>query len=228
MIRITRTICPELLGKAYTEENLYRAKPVVGALYEMQHGKCCYCEGEIPKTGPEKTVEHFRPKERKEFKGLRNNWENLLLACLGCNGNKSDSFPVDEHNQPLIIDPTDTSVNPEEHLEFIVSSQDEELYGLIIERNHSALGRTTIDTLKLDSKSLKIFRAELIYQLLGYYNDMLIAFLRDDIAAAEYAKARLINCTEPTKRFSACAKEFVEKMRVDEKYNKWLVARTNI
>jgi len=227
MIRITRTNCPKLLNESPVEGKIYRAESVVNTLYEMQHGKCCYCEMKIPKSGPEKTVEHFRPQERDEFRLLRNDWRNLLLACSGCNGSKGNNFPVNGQNQPLIIDPTDTSVDPEEHLEFIVTLDSDFLYGMVIERNSSEAGRTTINTLKLDNQFLTGRRRDFVHQLCSHYHNMLVAMSNNDKDDVESARALLINCAKPTKEFSACAKEFIEKTKVNEWYNKWLSTRVD-
>jgi uncharacterized protein (TIGR02646 family) len=227
MIRITRTNCPRLLNRLSTEENLYKAEPVVHALYEMQNGKCCYCEGEIPETGPRKTIEHFRPKERDEFKSLKNDWGNLLLACFECNGNKSNKFPVDEHSQPLIIDPTDPSINPEEHLEFIVSLESICLYGMIFERNNSSFGRATINAINLDSKALIQARGDFIQQLYLHFHQMLKAMRDNELDNATLEKTLILKYAEPRKKFSACAKEFIEKMKVNERFDNWLATRTD-
>ena len=61
--------------------------------------RCFYC---MDSRGT--TIEHFRPKAR--FPEMTFVWENLLSLCSGCNVSKGDVFPVDEHGNPLLIDPT--------------------------------------------------------------------------------------------------------------------------
>ena len=104
MIFIVRSDVPKtLLGKTH-EGDHYNKPQVVEALWEMQHGKCCYCEIDLPKKGHLKAVEHFAPKSI--FKGLRNEWENLLLACSLCNGEKSNKYSVilsDKENVDKVI-----------------------------------------------------------------------------------------------------------------------------
>lgn len=134
----------------------------------MQNQKCCYCESEIPESGHSKAVEHFRP--QAIFPSKRNEWKNLLLACAQCNGHKSDKFPVavlgsnntvkvlqarqEESGRPAILDPCDSSADPEDHLDFVFGLNDP-LLGLVvgIDRNgrRSALGQRTITVVGLDS-----------------------------------------------------------------------------
>ena len=72
------------------------------ALFNMHHGKCCYCERRRDKAR-EPDVEHYRPKggviEDKTHPGywwLAYKWENLLWSCKSCNEDyKRSHFPVD-------------------------------------------------------------------------------------------------------------------------------------
>ncbi len=61
-------------------------------------------------------IDHFRPLAHYPEHAFE--WKNLLLACSRCNSNdKRDRFPIDEHGQPLLIDPTNDE--PLDHLEFV-------------------------------------------------------------------------------------------------------------
>jgi len=61
-------------------------------------------------------IDHFRPLTQYPEHAFE--WKNLLLACSRCNSNdKRDRFPIDEHGQPLLIDPTIDE--PLDHLELI-------------------------------------------------------------------------------------------------------------
>lgn len=103
----------------------YNRPGVRAALYEAQGATCCYCELTIRRKGT--PIEHYRPKE-KALRGrgrpthgywwLAWDWENLLLACSGCNGTKLHRFPLSRRSgvlrqgakppgveRPLIIDP---------------------------------------------------------------------------------------------------------------------------
>ncbi len=58
-------------------------------------------------------IEHFRPKA--EYPLAAFDWANHLLACSYCNSNqKRDRFPLDEHGEPLLLDPT--TDDPRNHL----------------------------------------------------------------------------------------------------------------
>ncbi|HEY3571219.1 MAG TPA: retron system putative HNH endonuclease [Thermoanaerobaculia bacterium] len=61
------------------------------ALAAMSHQKCAYCETHInaERSGQ---VEHFKPKSL--FPLLTYEWSNYFLGCGGCNGAKSDKWPV--------------------------------------------------------------------------------------------------------------------------------------
>lgn len=81
-------------------------------LHERQNGKCAYCEHVQPHE--DHPVEHFRPKEVADFGDplarprthradggrywwLAWTWENLLFACVTCNGadHKGNWFPLE-------------------------------------------------------------------------------------------------------------------------------------
>jgi uncharacterized protein (TIGR02646 family) len=162
MIQITRCKPPQVLKGSPRKGSYYNTPSVVKSLWEMQYEKCCYCEQKIPEDGHAKAVEHFQPKS--VFKNRQNDWQNLLLACSQCNGKKSDRFPVeltDDSGQPkvvylkrgargkaLIIDPSDSRLDPEEHIDFVVDDGDPEL-GRAVARNNSRSGSTTIDVVGL-------------------------------------------------------------------------------
>lgn len=63
-------------------------------------------------------IDHFEPIARNPLRTF--DWLNHLLACSVCNsGNKSDSFPVDANNRPLLVDPT--AEDPFDHLRLTLS-----------------------------------------------------------------------------------------------------------
>jgi uncharacterized protein (TIGR02646 family) len=98
-------------------QNKYRHNQVKNALVKMFHGKCAYCESKttVVTYG---AIEHFRPKSTHV--DLTFTWENLLLSCDICNdaNHKGTKFPLDSQGNPLLIDPTDTIIEPSQHLEF--------------------------------------------------------------------------------------------------------------
>ena len=103
-------------------------------LYELHHGKCCYCERKLSRGQAQ--VEHFRPKakvdEDKHHPGywwLAYSWRNLLLACGDCNTKKGAKFPLEtgskrlnpedcdlEKEEPILINPLEE--DPEEFIEY--------------------------------------------------------------------------------------------------------------
>jgi len=80
MISIKRGECPAVLNNASSDGNAYGDSTVIEALSKMQHGKCCYCEKSIGKSGNDRGVEHFRPQGNNAFRHLKNTWSNLLHA----------------------------------------------------------------------------------------------------------------------------------------------------
>lgn len=63
-------------------------------LFKRDHFTCQYC-GERPGSDA-LTIDHVLPKSR----GGQSDWENCVLACLDCNGRKSNRTP-DEARMPL-------------------------------------------------------------------------------------------------------------------------------
>lgn len=93
-----------LQGKAFRE--------VREILKEMASGveRCMYCEDSAGVA-----IDHFRPKGLYPERTF--DWLNYLLACSVCNSNfKRDQFPLDERNEPLLLNPADD--DPLDHLQF--------------------------------------------------------------------------------------------------------------
>lgn len=163
MIKIERADCPNSLRAKKKAKAAFRNKDVVETLWNMQHKKCAYCEVKIPLEGHQKAVDHFKP--RGIFKSRVNDWKNLLLVCAQCNGRKSDKFPVELTNKNgeamvvyikkdtkhpgMLIDPADSTNDPEEHLDFVMDDPYSQQYGLIYPKNNSGLGRESIDVIGL-------------------------------------------------------------------------------
>lgn len=63
-------------------------------LTRLQHGKCAYCERWA--SGRNGQIDHFRPRRPIEsgWWWLNWSWDNLLIACGGCNGEKSERSPL--------------------------------------------------------------------------------------------------------------------------------------
>ena len=94
-------------------QNKYRHSEVKGALGQMFHGKCAYCESKITVV-TYGAIEHFFPKS--QYPDLTFEWTNLLLSCDRCNdaNHKGTQFPLDTTGNPLLIDPTDEAIDPRE------------------------------------------------------------------------------------------------------------------
>lgn len=232
MIKIKRASCPKVLKGSRPKGTHYNKKKVVETLWKMQHEKCCYCEQKVPKKGHLKAVEHFYPKS--VYKNRRNDWKNLLLACAQCNGQKSDRFPTEltdnsgeakvlyqkrnSRGQSLIIDPSDTDVDPEDHIDFVVDDAEDD-YGIPMEKCHSALGRTTIKTIGLDgefyTKERRYFHTKI---LCGAYLLLLEARDGDDQEMWKTARYRFAMLLSANGRFAAYARAFARHKRVNEKF----------
>lgn len=167
MIRIERPIeIPKVLREAGTRENIricreyddsrseiqsgrkkltfdssiYGHQSVKSALFEAQHGKCCYCERKFGATSYG-AVEHFRPKGAAQqtksaarlvpgYYWLAFKWDNLLVSCERCNtSHKGSLFPLKDPNVrarhhdddlcvevPLLVDPSQE--DPRDHIRF--------------------------------------------------------------------------------------------------------------
>lgn len=131
MIKIKRPEkCPDCLEKPpgeYSKADLGNEELRKGLL-EMQYNKCCYCEKNITDSGRTgKNVEHYIPSSDAGFKDaegnirwdLANKWSNLMYSCSECNNRKLAQPPIDPETEVvLLINPTDSSVDPEDELSF--------------------------------------------------------------------------------------------------------------
>lgn len=118
--------------------------------WEHQRQKCAYCDRVVALGN--QPVEHFRPVLGGYF-WLAWDWDNLLFACVSCNGPKSNEFPLlDGHplsvgdgppgnENPVLINPYDE--DPLEHIWF------EEVQGRWVPTGDSR-GREVIRLLRLD------------------------------------------------------------------------------
>ncbi len=162
MIKIVRSEdSPDCLKKPLDEqrENDLKNVELRNALLEMQHNKCCYCEKDISDSGRTgKNVEHYIPSSDAGFKGadgrtrwgLANKWQNLMYSCSECNSIKLGQPPIDpETNVVLLINPTDSSVDPEDEMSF-------DLHDICYRHNpegKTPLGKTTCKMLGFASRT---------------------------------------------------------------------------
>jgi uncharacterized protein (TIGR02646 family) len=106
MKKIERSSAPKvLIENTITKDNWFRyINEIREALAIDFDNKCGYCECDLGITSTPH-VENFYPKSHYPD-DISFAWENLLLACQKCNMNKMDKFPVDENNNPLLINPS--------------------------------------------------------------------------------------------------------------------------
>lgn len=229
MINIQRSNCPNIHHSTDDEVKRYNSKKVVKALWEMQNGKCCYCEKDIPEHGHSKAVEHFRPKAT--FTSMINNWNNLLLACSQCNGKKSDDFAIlltDNENEvkvvfvdkpttqtSAILDPTDLNFDPEDHITFKCDKTDIEEWGLICSNENSIKGDTTINVIGLSNVHYTKAHRQMLNELESDYMNLLLAHTNKHIGMIESIKVKFIIKMSSKSILSALVRAFVKHMKID-------------
>lgn len=228
MIKIQRADCPRSLRSKTKAKAAVRKKDVVRALWEMQHKKCAYCEAEIPGEGHLKAVDHFRPKSI--FKSRVNDWENLVLACAQCNGRKSDKFPVELTNNDqepkvvyikkeadaptFLIDPTNSEIDPEDHLDMLTEVKHNE-FGLIISKNDSQFGRETIEVVGLDSSYHVRKHKKIILKMNLFFVLMLEARLQEEFDIEELYKDKFKLMLSAKGEYTGVARAFARENRLD-------------
>lgn len=201
MIRVTRGDEPP--GLATTRESKLRdlralnreptsdevtgyRKDTVEILWERQHHKCCWCEGNPVEHGY-KDVDHYRPKAEADrspgcvevhgYWWLAFNWDNLLFACQVCNrSHKRVRFPLQVgstalraeekapgREQPLLLDPAHLTIHPATHIEFVLDPASENCKAQA--RGGSVMGYWSFDqVLKLNRDELLEIRSDHIRQ----------------------------------------------------------------
>ena len=221
LIRINRTVRAPVVLSTSNAQYRYREKEVVVALYEMQHSKCCYCEIYIADSGSGKQVEHFRP--RSQYKGLLYDWKNLLLACADCNNAKLDEFPLSVKGEPLLLDPSDPTLDPEDHIEFVVSDKQaigDLPLGLAIPREQSPRGEESIRVIKLSGGHHIKRRNEILSRLRSSYISLLTETKRTacgtgDTLEIDRLKNELQEANGDDKAYAGVARTFHREHRLD-------------
>ena len=225
LIRINRTApAPSVLSHSTAKER-YSYPEVIQALLQIQYQKCCYCEVYIAESGSGKQVEHFRP--RSQFAELEYEWTNLLLACADCNSAKSNKFPVSGAGEPLMLDPSDPAVDPEDHIEFVVRGKPVSgtdgtgrlPAGLAVPRNGSPRGRETIQAIKLSGSQHVKRRNETLDKLHLYYSRLLAENKRatlgnGDTQQIEWLKNEIRRVIASDSTYAGLARTFVREHRV--------------
>lgn len=72
---------------SYVEKGLLSLSPNRNNIYARDHYTCQYC-GVVDETGGILTIDHVVPRS----KGGGDEWNNVVTACMSCNGEKSDSL----------------------------------------------------------------------------------------------------------------------------------------
>ena len=218
MISIKRGECPAVLNNASSDGNAYGDSTVIEALSKMQHGKCCYCEKSIGKSGHDRAVEHFRPQGNNAFRHLKNTWSNLLHACAGCNGKKAAHFPLDANANALLIDPSDPAVDPEDHIDFNVDDNDDIEFGRILAKNASQFGAMTIETIGLDLVARRRERVSGYKNLFGAYVDILEARARDNKTTLQQKVRAFESMLGANNYHAAFARAFARWKQLDKRF----------
>lgn len=192
-------IAYQLGEKAFSfDRSIYSHATVKQTLIKIQHEKCCFCERLI---GTDGDVEHFRPKQaykqtmgqalqRPGYYWLAYEWDNLYLACPGCNQrHKQNLFPLQnpaqravshrhsiDIEQPLFIDPG--KENPEEFIGF----RGEIAYAIA----GNARGQTTLNSLRLNQRSLPEARLQRLRLLKALWQIVQLARSDNELDNAEF------------------------------------------
>ena len=203
-------------SKDFSKSALWGRKAVRKALWDMQNGRCCYCE-RYRDTMRESDIEHFRPKTECSDKNpskpaywwLAYEWDNLFFGCRLCNQEyKKTQFPIRgtranspkddlEAEDKFLINPAEE--NPEEFIDYDFADP------LRVMPNGKApnrqRGNRTIDICKLDRVDLALQRRAIIPALQGIHRRMIVALesgneilekrIGKEITAATSAKSKL-------------------------------------
>ena len=168
-----------------------------------------------------KNVEHFRPQSL--FSNLRNDWNNLLLACATCNSFKSDSFPTRCGEGPLLLDPSDPDVDPEQHIEFIVreDQSDVGLTGMAVSRDGSDRGRISIKTFGLYDEHHIKKRAEFVDTLENAFFELITEFKKGrdghgDTGRIDGLRHRIQNRMRDCHRYAGVARCFFRLWHLEQ------------
>jgi uncharacterized protein (TIGR02646 family) len=84
--------------------NRYKTKDIREALIKIYNHKCAFCEQKMERYD----IEHYRPK--KIYYWLAFSWDNLIVACPTCNGNKGINFELEEGRIQVTFDTTEANI----------------------------------------------------------------------------------------------------------------------
>jgi hypothetical protein len=179
--------------KARPEQKQYAHRQIVETLEAMSHRKCFYCESD-----GKMTVDHYI--EVAERGDLAFTWENLYLACEGCQAKlPNTSIPVAE-----CIDPCDPATNPADHLRF-----DAEYITFVTPRGEKTIKKYRLKREMLVSerrRMLRLFDAEL--------RDIGKTIPWPSMGAAD--RRRLLRYSQPDSPFSLMFNAYLDKLEITE------------
>lgn len=155
----------------------YAHREVKATLAAMSHHKCFYCEGSTKEEAPE--VDHHVEVARRP--DLAFEWQNLHLACKGCNQAKKRAVAIPAAE---CLDPCLPGVDPSEHLAF----EDE----IIRARDGSRRGLNTIKKYWLDRAELDLRRLRRLQSLSRVVKAIDDARIRDGGRAMTAAELELL------------------------------------
>lgn len=185
-------------------------------LWESQYGKCCYCEKWEERSGND--VEHYRPKII--YWWLTFTWTNLLYACEQCNSKKNAQFgllsgerlkpeaPAPGSEVPLLLDPSNTRLNPVEHIEFkwkpyLTGGRPHWVAEPRKSGNDSVVGDASIGVYGLNRADLFERRDKHVRNYVKPVVDRLRRFLEQDHDEAKRTFTELIAALNPDRDFVA-------------------------
>jgi hypothetical protein len=120
-------------------------------IVERSHGYCEYCKCSSDFSTEPFSMEHIIPRSKQGSDDL----ENLAYACIGCNIYKSDKIEaLDILSQTIASLFNPRTMQWDEHFTW-----DESLTGML---GKTAIGRATIEALKLNRRPIKNLRRALI------------------------------------------------------------------
>ncbi len=236
-----RNIVEEEDRKPLSEEfpSHWRDDDVRQVLWEMQHGKCCYCERKRD-LKREADIEHFRPKadvteahgDHRGYWWLAYKWENLFFACKYCNqDHKKNFFPIPDEDKRAqapdddleaedasLIDPS--RENPEDHLVYTVNEDKQRNETSCIVWVHARMdsrkGQETSRVTGLNREELIVDRASIFQDL-----DTLETIVRagrhfGNAMIVDDAKTKIREATSSKKRYTGFRRDFFRQRGLEE------------
>ncbi len=179
-------------------EGKYADDAVRNQLQVMFGSKCAFCESHIRHVSYDQ-IEHFRPKHR--FPELCFEWDNLLLACGGCNGAKykGTKFPEAADGGPY-VNPVEEE--PNDFFDFVINPHTElaEVIPKVLR------GETTERDLGLNRPDLLQHRSKAVF------NIFLLAFTAKK-GDPDCLKLLIKNC-QPQYEYAAFARSIADRFGI--------------